>query len=47
MLIFDAEPVVSSTNHGSARKVIAVPLVETTSATSSVRSERFRSTVII
>ena len=31
-VIFDAEPVVTSTNHGSARYVIREPRIETTSA---------------
>jgi hypothetical protein len=45
-LIRVAEPVVSSTNHGSARKVIVVPVVETSSATRRAASDRFRSTAI-
>ena len=40
-----ADPVVSSTNHGSARNVIVVPSDETASATSRARSERLRSSI--
>ena len=38
-----AEPVVESTNHGSASQVIIDPVVETTSAASRAVSPRFRS----
>src|SRR4029453_16288166 len=37
-----AEPLVTSTNQGSASQVICAPVVETTSATSSARIERSR-----
>ena len=40
--IFVGEPVVTSTNHGSATKVICEPTRETASATSSASSPRFR-----
>jgi hypothetical protein len=43
MLIRDAEPwLVTSTNQGRARNVIALPEVETSSATSSALRVRFR-----
>jgi AcrR family transcriptional regulator len=40
----DAEPVVSSTNHGSAMKAIVVPVAEISSATRRAASVGFRST---
>ena len=39
-LIFAAEPVVTSTNHGSARYVIRVPSVEISSARTSAPTAR-------
>ena len=39
--IFAVEPVVASTNHGSATKVIAEPVNETSSAVTSPIRERF------
>jgi hypothetical protein len=39
------EPVVTSTNHGSANHVISEPLVETVSATTRARRRRSRSIV--
>ena len=41
-LIFVGEPVVTSTNHGSATKVIALPVLETASAVSRAGRVRFR-----
>ena len=45
--IFAVEPVVTSTNHGSATNVIPEPVSETSSAAISPRSERFRRIVEI
>jgi hypothetical protein len=42
MLIFAAEPVVTSTNQGSARKVICEPSEETPSAVGRAISGRLR-----
>ena len=42
--IFAVEPVVASTNHGSATKVIDEPVSETSSATTRPARERFLST---
>jgi hypothetical protein len=39
----DADPVVESTNHGSASQVIIDPVVETTSAARRARRPRSRS----
>ena len=41
MLICVGEPVVTSTNHGSATNVIALPVLETASAVSSAGRVRF------
>ena len=46
-LIRAAEPLVTSTNHGSATNVIAVPVVETTSATTSADRVRDLMTIKI
>src|SRR5262249_61515127 len=40
--IFAVDPVVTSTNHGSATKVIAEPVSDTSSALMTAASERFR-----
>ena len=44
--IFAADPVVTSTNHGRARKVIREPSDETISATISAARERLRRMLI-
>jgi hypothetical protein len=46
MLTWVAEPLVTSTNHGRATKVIAVPVLETISATRRARSDRFWSSTV-
>jgi hypothetical protein len=43
-LIFDTDPVVTSTNQGNATKVICVPVIEINSEANSARVVRFLST---